>query len=81
MARHKPSPEIVEDGLFFEKQTCLACGAARFKRKKACHWTSWYREGIGNVTGRCPGPPKVIEAIIVSERQRPGLIIEEGGRP
>ena len=56
-------------------------GAFTVRRTRAPTWSSWYRKGTGPVTRGCPGPLKVIDAIIVSERQRPGLIIDEGGRP
>ena len=71
-AWHKPGPEIAEVGFFSEEQTCLVCGAKRQRRKTAHRWGSWHQEGIGYVTGECPGPPQVIKAIIASERQRPG---------
>ena len=80
MAWHKPGTEFADGGIFFDKRTCLVCGASQLKRKKARRWGSWYRKGVGNVTGQCPGPPEVIEAIIAPKRQRPGLTIDEGGK-
>ena len=87
MAWHKPNPEIADlylvdsIGILFEGQTCSVCGARRWKVKKTRYWRSWYRDGVGYIFGQCPGPPIVIEAIIVETTQRPGLIIDEGGRP
>ena len=81
MAWHKP---VFSDSQ--SEQLCSLCGAKRLGvgglKWGGLKWGRWYNQQTGNIVSPfCPGPPKVLDAIIVSERQRPGLIIDEGGKP